>query len=205
MIGLYIIFGIIIGAVIAFFLNKFCADKIENKNTKLRIKITAYVVLIILGLLLGFVWSIKPSLNKFIDDRINTIEVTLNRHFPNIKVMEIGITANSFTEIVDQLQKSLEDINVETEGFFQRLVFNAFIDGVNTYIDDAHRGINTFGVTMGNNQEEISLRSILNNLKDFALKKITPFLVIFVVLIIFGFLVFIGIYLGIIKLLRKRA
>jgi len=204
LVGLFILFGIVFGVLIASLLNKFVANKIENKHVKLGIKIAAYVVLIILGLFLGLVCSIKPMLNNFIDDKINAVEITVNRHFPDKKIMEVSINASDFSEIINQLQQSLRDINIGTDGFFERLVFNAFIDNLNIYIDDVHRRINTVGTAISNEQGEISLKSVLYNLKDLALKKITPYLVIFIILIIIVFLIFIGIYAIIVKSYRKR-
>jgi methyl-accepting chemotaxis protein len=201
---LFILLGITFGVLIALLLNKFVANKIENKHVKLGVKIAAYVVLIILGLFFGLVCSIKPLLSNFIDSKINAIEITLNRHFPNEKVMEVSINANDFSEIIDQLQQSLNDINIGTDGYFEKLVFSAFINRINVYINDVHRGINSFGTTISDKQGEISLKSTLYNLKDLALKKITPYLVIFVILIIIVFVIFIGIYTVIVKSFRKR-
>jgi hypothetical protein len=204
LVGLFILFGIIFGVVIALLLNKFRANKIENKHVRLGVKIAAYVVLIILGLLLGLVCSIKPLLNNFIDEKINAIEITLNRHFPDEKVMEVTINADDFSVIIDQLQQSLKDINIGTDGYFEKLVFNAFIDRVNAYVDDVQKGINTVGTKISNDQGEINLKSILYNLKDMALNKITPYLVIFIVLIVIVFLIFVGIYSIIVRSYRKR-
>jgi hypothetical protein len=206
MVGLFVLFGIIFGVVIAFLLNRFVANKIENKHVKLGVKIAAYIVLIILGLLLGLVCSIKPSLNNFIDGKINAIEITLNRYFPDKNVMEVSINANDFSDIIGQLQQSLKDINITgTDGYLEKLVFNAFVDRVNSYIDDVQRGVNIAGTAISNDQGEISLKFILYNLKDLALKKITPYLVIFIVLIIIGFLIFIGILSVIVRSCRKKA
>jgi len=205
LLGLFILLGIIFGALIGFLINNFIADKkIENKHVKLGVKITAYVVLIILGFFLGLVCSIKPLLNNFIVDKINAIEITLDRHFPNEKVMEISINANDIFEIIGQLQLSLRDINVGTDGYFEKLVFNAFVDRVNQYINNVHGNINTVSTTISNDQGEISLKSILYNFKDLALKKITPYFVVFIILISIVFVIFIGIYIIIVKYYGKR-
>jgi len=202
--ALFILLGITFGVLIALLLNKFAADKIENKHVKLGVKISAYVILIILGLSFGLVYSIKPLLNNFIDSKINAIEITLNRHFPDEKVMEVSINANDIHEIADQLQQSLRDIDIGADSYFEKLVFNAFINNVNLYIDDAKRSLNTVGATISNDHGEISLKSVLYNLKDLALKKITPYLTIFIILIIIVFLIFIGIYTIVVKSYIRR-
>ena len=204
MILLFILLGITFGVLIALLLNKFVANKIENKHVKLGVKISAYIILIILGLSLGLVCSIKPLLNNFIDNKINTIEIILNKHFPDEKVMEVSINTNDIPDIIDQLQQSLRDINIGTDNYFEKLVFNAFINNVNLYIDDVKRSLNTVGTTISNDQGEISLKSALYNLKDLSLKKITPYLTIFIILIIIVFLIFIGIYTIVVKSYRKR-
>jgi len=201
---LYILFGIILGAIIAWLLNKFIADKIENKDSKIAVNASAYIVLVILGLFFGLVCSIKPSLNNYLIGKIDTLEIAISKYFPDKQVMEYSINAHEYTEDIIQLQQSIREINRDSESFFEKIVYNAFIERVNKFIDDANRGINTLSSAIGNNQGDVTLKAILYYLKDLALKKITPFIVFFIILIITGVIIFISIYLCICHFLKKK-
>ena len=199
---LFIILGVIAGAFIALILNKLLADKIENKNHKLALKISAHFVFCLLGLLYVSVGSLKPALNKFIDGRISAIELTLNKNFPNTKIMEININTNEFVEVSRQLQQSLKDIDKSGDGFFERLVFDAFIAKLTPYITAVDGGINAVAM-MSNEQGNVTIKSVLLNLKGMALDAISPYFIIFNILIIIILFIFIGVYLGIAIHLKK--
>jgi hypothetical protein len=199
---LFIILGMIVGAFVAFLLNKLLANKIENKNQKLVIKIPAYIIFIILGLLFGLVSSLRPMLDKFIDERINTIELILNKNIPNTRIMEININTSEFVEISNQLKESIQSIDTTSDNFFEKLVFDAFTAKLAPYINAVDSGINAVAI-MGNEQGEVTLKSILLYLKTSALNVISPYFVIFNILLIIVFFVFIGVYIGVVIYLKK--
>ena len=97
MVRLFILAGILVGIAAAWLLGKFVASEIVNKHSRRGVKIAAYVVLIIMGLFLGLVCSIKPSLNTFLETKIDAIKVILNNQFPEKNIMEVSITANGFS------------------------------------------------------------------------------------------------------------
>jgi len=203
-VGLYILYGIISGIVVAWLLNAFIADKIKYKIARFIVKAVAFIVLVVFGLLLGFVCSIKPTLNNFLVARIDALEITLNKHFPDKNLMEYSINTIEFSTNIDIFRQSIGDINIGTDGIFKRIVFSAFLERVNIFVDDVHRGINTTSITIGNNQGDVSLKSILYYLKGVALRKVTPYIVLLILLITTGVVIFLAIYLGICKLLIKK-
>ena len=198
----FIIFGVIAGAAITFTLNKLLADKIENKNHRLALKISAYIIFCLLGLLYASIGSLKPTLNKFIDGRINTVEITLNQYFPNTRIMEININTDEFVEVSARLQQSLRDIDKSDDSFFERLVFDAFIARLTPYITAADTGINTVAM-MGNEQGNVTIKTVLLNLKEMALDAISPYFIILYIMILIFLLIFVGVYLGIAFRLKK--
>jgi len=202
---LYVLLGMFLGFAIAWLINRFLADKVENKDTKISLKVAAYIVLIILGLFLGVVSSIKPSLDRYIDGKINALEITLNRYFPDKKVMELGVSASDFSEVIDKLRQSIGEINIDSDGIFEKYILKGFVDKVNIYIDEINRGVNTAGISIGNKQGEITLRAVFFHLKTLALRKITPYIRFFIILIIICMLIFIAIYISVVSASRKRA
>jgi hypothetical protein len=187
------------GIAVAWLLNKRFADRVKNKGSKLFLKAFAYIVFVSLGLLFAFVNSLESMLDKFIDGQINTIEVTLNKHFPGTKIMELSVNTKEFVDVSSQLKQSLNDIGGDDGGFFKKLIFEAFMKKLNSYVDG---GIN-IATAAGNEQGDVTLKTILFNIKKLSLRALSPYFFWLNVLIAVAFLIFAGIYIGIAASLKK--
>jgi hypothetical protein len=50
------------------YFNKYFAGKIEDKNHRIRLKTTSYIVCIVLGIVFAVIGSLQTILNTFIED-----------------------------------------------------------------------------------------------------------------------------------------
>jgi hypothetical protein len=62
---LFVLSGAIIGTAAAWVLNKFLAGKIEDKNYRIGLKATAYIVCIVLGVFFVAIGSLRTILDYF--------------------------------------------------------------------------------------------------------------------------------------------
>jgi hypothetical protein len=194
--------GVIAGVAIAWILNKLLTGKIENKNHRIGLQTAAYIVFILLGLAFTSIFSLRIVLDKFIVNRIQYIEVSLSKMFPNSNIMEISFDTNELVSINDQIQQSINDIDTKNDSFFERLVFNAFIGRLSNYINAVNTGVNTLS-NMSDDDGSVTIKTILYNLKDIALDAVSPYFVIGQILILILFLIFTGIYVGIVVYIKK--
>jgi hypothetical protein len=199
---LLVLLGIIGGAAIAYFLNKFFANKIEDKGYRIGLKITSYIVCIVLSMIFTVIGSLRTILNTFIEDRIMFIEIELAEVFPNSNILETSIDANELTSVVEELQQMVDNIDTSSDGYFESVIFDAFLGELTGYVYAAENGINTIAM-MGDENGSVSIKSILYNLKDMALKTISPYFVFGQIGILILLFVYIGIYAGIVAFLKK--
>jgi hypothetical protein len=199
-----IIIGMAIGGAIAWLLNKRFADKIEDKTHRLIMKIAAYVVFILLGLLFGSVSSLKPALNKFLDNRIAFLENTLNKNFPGTNLLETNINTDEFIKYSNQIQQSLTNVNTSDDSMFEKMVYNALIAKISPYINAVESGANTMA-TMTNEHGIVTIKSVLLGFKKSAIDAISPYFIVFNILILLAFLIAVGAYCGIVHFIRKGA
>ena len=102
-----ILIGIIAGASIAWIINKFLLIKVEEKGKRIGLQISAYIVYILLGLGFISIFSLRTILNNFIDNRINSIEITLSGTFPNMNLLETKFDSSELASLNLQLQQSI--------------------------------------------------------------------------------------------------
>ena len=199
---LLIVLGIIAGAAIAWVLNKLFAGKIENKNQRIGLQVAAYIVFILLGFVFTSIFSLRIALDKFIVNRIQTMETSLSKMFPNSNILEMSVNTGELVLINDQIQQSINDIYTENDSFFERLVFNAFVGKLSAYINAVDTGVSTLS-NMSDDEGSVTIKTILYNLKDIALDAASPYFVIIQILIFILFVISIGIYVGIVVFIKK--
>ena len=199
---LLIILGVIAGAAIAWILNKLLAGKIENKNQRIGLQVAAYIVFILLGAAFTSIFSLRIVLDKFIVNRIQAIEVSLSKMFPNSNILETSFDTSELVLINDQIQQSINDIYTENDSFFERLVFDAFIGKLSSYINAVDTGVSTLS-NMSDDDGLVTIETILYNLKDIALDTVSPYFKIIQIIILILFVIFIGIYPGIVVYIKK--
>jgi hypothetical protein len=199
---LLVLLGIICGTTIAYILNKFFASRIEDKNHRIGLKTTSYIVCIILGIVFAAIDSLQTILNIFIEDRIQFIEIELAEVFPNSNILELSIDANGLTSVIEELQQMVNDIDTSSDDYFESFIFDTFLNKLTSYVYAAENGINTI-VMMGDENGLITIKSILYNLKDIALKTISPYFVFGQIGVLILLLIYIGIYAGIVVFLKK--
>jgi len=197
-----IILGIIAGTAIAWLLNRFLSGKIENKGQRIGIQVAAYIVFILLGLAFTSIFSLRIVLDKFITNRIQTIEASLSKMFPNSNILETNIDTEKLVSINDQIHQSINDIDTKNDSFFEKLVFNAFIGKLSNYINAVDTGVSTLS-NMSDDNGSVTIKTILYNLKDMALNTVSPYFVVIQILILIIFFIFIGIYIGISVYVKK--
>jgi len=197
-----ILSGVIAGAAVAWVLNKFLSEKIENKSYRIGLQVAAYIVFILLGFAFTSIFSLRIVLDKFIDNRIQAMEVSLSRRFPNSNILEASLNTGELVSLNNQIQQSINDIDTKNDSFFERLVFDAFMGKFSNYINAVDTGVNALS-NMSNDDGSVTIKTILYNLKDAALKAVSPYFVFMQIVVLVLFLIFIGIYAAIAVYIKK--
>jgi uncharacterized membrane protein (UPF0136 family) len=192
---LLIVLGVIAGAITAWILNKLLAGKIENKNQRIGLQVAAYVVFILLGFAFTSIFSLRIALDKFIVNRIQVIEISLSIMFPNSNILETSFNTGELVSINDQIQQSIGDINTESDGFFEKLLFKAFIGKLSSYINTVSN--------MSDDDGSVTIKTLLYNLKDIVLDTASPYFIVIQIAILILFFIFIGIYVGVAIYIKK--
>jgi len=199
---LLIFLGIIVGALIAFILNKLLGGKIENKSQRIGLKVAAYIVFILLGFAFTSIFSLRIVLDKFIVNRIQAMDADLSKMFPNLNIMEANLDISELVSMNNQIQQSINDIDTRNDGFFERLVYNAFIGKLSNYINAVDSGVTTLAM-MSDDNGYVTINAIFYNLKDMALNTISPYFLVGQILILILLFISIGIYFSIIIYIKK--
>jgi len=200
--GLFVLLGALAGAIIAFILNKFLTDKIENKSQKIGLQISAYIVFILLGFIFSSIFSLRYFLDKFIDNRINAIEITLSRRFPSTNIMEISLNTSEIISLNYELQQSIRSIDTSDDSLFEKMFFDVFINKITKYTNAVDSGVNTLA-EISNDDGTVTIKTILNSIKALALDAISPYFFIIQLIIFIVLIICIGIYCGIVIYIKK--
>jgi len=186
----FIILGIIGGIFIALILNKLFATKIEDKSKRIGLKITSFVVCIILGLGFVFTSSLRNTLDKFIENRIITIEDSLFEAFPDANILDKQINTNEFALISNEINIITENLETISDGFFEKIIYNAFLKRYVNYVSAVQKGVDTL-TSMSDEAGSVTIKSILLNLKNILLDTISPYFIIGQILILILLFVYI--------------
>jgi hypothetical protein len=196
------ILGVIAGAAIAYLLNKMFVEKAGNKGLRIGLKITSYILCIILGLAFTVFGSLRTMLNAFIDGRISYIEIKLNDAFPDKNLLNTGIDKKEFAPIVDELQKIVNNVGASGNNYFEKLVFDAIVNKLTNYVNMVENGVTT-AIIPSDENGLITIKSVLYNLKDMVLKKISIYFILGQIAAIILVLVYTGILAGVIFFLKR--
>jgi hypothetical protein len=197
-----IIIGILAGIAIAFGLNFLLVKKIENKGYKIGMQITAYIVCIMLSFLFIAIFSLRYTLDKFIDNRINDMELVLSRKFPNTEFLEMTFDTSEIVSLNNELQQSLSGIDTDNDSIFERMVYDAFLSEITKYTNVVDYGVNTLA-SISNNDGTITIMALLLGIKKLALDTVSPYFFILQVIIMVVFFIFIGIFTGVSVYIKK--
>ncbi|MDR1179551.1 MAG: hypothetical protein LBK44_03535 [Spirochaetales bacterium] len=194
--------GIITGIAVAWVLNKILSGRIENKKYRVGLKITAYIVCVILGVSFAVIGSLRTLMNNFIKDRIEFIEIKLSEISPDSNILETSINTSELSSVIPELLQLVNDIDTDDNDVFERIILDAFEDTLTIYANTIEDGINRIAMPADNNGQ-VTVKSILYELKDMALETISPYFILGQIGIVFLLIVFIGIYIGIIIFLKR--
>ena len=197
-----ILSGVITGTVIAFILNKILANKLENKTQKYILKGLTFFVCIILFVGFFGIGSLRRSLENFIIGKINTINTSVSLVFPNINILELDINSNEFLSISNQLQEITDNLDLSNSSFIERRIYNDFSQRLIDNINMIQRGVDT-SLARLNIDGIVSLNSILYNIKNMVMRRVSPFIFLGQVVTMILLLMYIGIYVGVYYLLKK--
>jgi len=200
--ALFVVLSIIAGTALALVLNKLLAHKIEDKGQRTGFKVTSYFICIILCVSFVLTGFLKNALDNFIVERIKNINTVVSEIFPDSNILETNIDTNEFVSVSDKLQQTLNGVDTSKDKVLEKLAYNIFLKKLTNYINAAKNGVDTI-VTMSDNNGFFTINSVLYNLKDMAIKTISPYIVAVKIGIIFLLLVYIGIYIGVVVFLKK--
>jgi len=194
--------GVIAGAAIAWVLNKLLAGKIENKSQRIGLQAAAYIVFILLGFAFTSIFSLRIVLDRFIDNRIQAVEVSLAGRFPNMDILDTRFNTGELVSINDQIQQSIKDIDTKSDGFFERLVFSAFMGKLSSSINAVDTGVNALS-NMSDDDGSMTIKTLLYNLKDAALDAASPYFRVIQIILLVLLFISICIYVGIVVYIKK--
>ena len=197
-----ILLGVIIGTAVAWGLIKLFPVKLENKGQRIGIKIGVYIVFILLGFGFTSMFSLRIVLDKFIVNRIQDMEASLSKMFPNTNILETSIDIKDLVSMNNQIQQSINDINTSADGFFERLAYDAFIGKLSGYINAVDTGVTAL-TAISNDDGTVTIKTVLYGLKDMALDTVSPYFKAGQIIILILFFIAVGIYIGIIFYIKK--
>ena len=197
-----IIIGIIAGAVISFGLNFILVRKLENKGHRIGMQVAAYIVFIILGFLFTSIFSLHYTLDRFIDNRINYLELILSKRFQNTNILDMTIETNDIASLNYELQLAVNGIDVSKDNIFERLIFDAFLTEISKYTNVIDSGVAVLS-EISNDDGTITLKNLLFGIKILALDTVSPYFFVLQILILFVFFICLGIYIGVAIYFKK--
>ena len=195
---LFFILALVGGIFIALILNNLFTNKIEDKSKRIGLKITSFFLCIFLGVSFVFISTLRNTLDVFIEDKIIFIENSLIKAFPNENILELNINTNELTLISNEINKITDNLESVSDGLFEQILYNAFLKKYANYIYTVQNGLDTL-TSMSDDNGEVTIKSILLNLKNILLNTISPYFVIGHILI----LLLLFAYIGIIVFLNK--
>jgi hypothetical protein len=197
---LFALLGVLAGIAAAWILNKLLAKKVADKTHRIALKASAYIVCIILGLAFAVLGSLRTILDTFIEDRIASIEVMLVELAPNSNILETPVDTSEITSLVDELQQAVNALDTSGDQYFERLIFDVFVNKLTGYLKAAKTGVN---IITGDTAGPLTIKSILYNIKETALKTVSPYFLIGQIGVFILLFIYIGIYAGIIVFFKK--
>jgi len=200
---LIIILGVIAGAATAWVLNMLFSEKVENKFHRIVLQLAAYIVFMLLGFIFTSMFSLRITLDVFINNRIQAMETSLVQMFPNKNILETSFNTGELASINDQIQKSINEIDTKNDSFFEKMVFKAFVGRLLVYINAFDTGVNTL-TDLSEADGSITIKAILYGLKDKALNTASPYIKIIQILIGILFFASTGIYIGLAFFIQKN-
>ncbi|MDR1249213.1 MAG: hypothetical protein LBK63_07920 [Treponema sp.] len=198
----FLVLSAIGGIAIAWILNKLLADKIEDKKQRIGLKVSAYIVCIILGISFAAAYSLRMIMDVFIEDRIESIESKLAEMFPNSNILETNIDTSEFGSIVGELSQTMNDIDTSGDSYFERLIFDAFLNKLTGYAHTAENSIAAI-TAMGDENGLVAIKSVLYNLKNIAIETVSPYFLFVKIGILILLIIYIRIYTGIVVFLKR--
>jgi hypothetical protein len=200
--NVFFLLCVVSGITVAWGLNKLLAAKIEDKNHRTGLKVISYIVCIVLSMAFFSIGSLRIMLDLFIEDRIEFIGTELSKLFPNSNILETSIDTSELVSVIDELQQMANTINTSGDGYFENLVFEAFLNTLTGYVYAVENGINT--IALADDKDGIvTVRTILYNLKNTALETISPYFVLGQTGLVIILIIYIGVYAGIVAFLKK--
>jgi amino acid transporter len=202
---LSILFAIIIGIIAAFLVNLIIVRNIE-KMQRIPMQVVSYFVCILLCFGFFFFNSLRNILDAFVENKIDYVELKLEELFPGTDVMNATIDTSIFSETLVGINDVLSEHTVNTENYFETLVYNMFIDKIQSYTDyyikGAEKTLNRLN-DVANKNNEVSMRILLSVIKEDALDTVIPYLAIGKFAIIFLFFVYIIVYVCLVIYFKK--
>jgi hypothetical protein len=202
---LSIVLAIIIGVIAAFLVNFIIVRNIE-KMQRIPMQVVSYFVCTLLCLGFFFFNSLRNILDTFVESKIDYVELKLEELFPGTNVMNTTVDTSAFSETLFELNDVLSKQTANAENFFETLIYNIFIDKIQSYTDYYLKNAENILTRLNevtNKNNEVSLRVLLSIIKEEALDALIPYLAIGKFAILFLFVVYIIVYVCLVNYFKK--
>jgi predicted PurR-regulated permease PerM len=200
-----IILAIIIGTMAAFLVNLIIVRNIE-KMQKIPMQVVSYFICIPLCLSFFFFIALRDTLDTFVENKIDYVELRLEELLPGTDVMNKTINTSDFSETLDKLNVILSERPADEENYFETLVYNILIDKIKNYTDSYMNGAENIVKQLkevSNKNNEVSIRVLLSTIKEIVLDTAMPYLAIGKFITVLLFVVYIIIYVCLVIYFKK--
>jgi hypothetical protein len=202
---LSVVLAISIGVIISFLVNFIIVRNIE-KTQKTPMQVLSYFICILLCFVFFLLGSLRNMLDKFVENKIDYVELKLAELLPGTDIMNVTINTSVFSEIYVELNDALSEQSVDNENYFETLVYNVLISKIKShadyYINGAENIVNRLS-EVSNENNEVSIRLLLSTVKEEVLDSIMPYFTIGKSVIIFLFIIYIIVYVCLVIYFRK--
>jgi hypothetical protein len=192
---------IILARSVAFILNKILATKVKNRNQRLGLQVTTYIIFVLFFGLSLVIGSLHAMLDDFIDDKIVYVENQLNDMFPDMNIMETEIDTAKLVATLEELNQITSGADSIEYGFIEQMVISVFINKLTDYIYITETNVNQLA-NIGNDNGMVTIKDVVLNLKAEALDAISLYWIIGQSIIVLSLFIYIGIYIGIVVFLN---
>ncbi|MDR2965452.1 MAG: hypothetical protein LBU88_06725 [Treponema sp.] len=197
---LFVILGIIIGAGLAFLLNKQFTKKLVKKEHRLTLQITTYIICIVLCSLFMFCGSLRIILDNFADSQIVYLEQKLNSLLPEQNLLDTNVDAEKIAEAMAEVQSIIDGDTAD--GIFQKMIIRSLTNNLSKYVNMAGSSANEL-TQLADSDGNVTVKTILSFLKTQALNTVEPIFNFLQILIVIILVIYIGAYYAVSIFLNK--
>ena len=186
------IVAIIIGLEIASVMNLIFARTIENARYRKIVKMLSFLLSVLICMLFAFSMEIKSYASKALDFAILNAENKIKEFSPELLSLEYDASSiNELTDKIANIESEIPNLTNSDEGkILEQIFIDSFVSKITGNAETLTNSLSYFQTENG----KISVDSFFQSVKIIMIKEISPYLVIFKILVIILFVAYFIIY-----------